>query len=85
MTSQLRRASTSIMANIAEGAGRRTKKDFTKFLYNARGSLFECECFLEFAKEIEYITEEQYRYIENKRGEVGYLLYKFIQSQEKTL
>lgn len=84
-TSQLRRASTSIMANIAEGSGRNTTKDFLKFLYIARGSLFECECFLEFAKEVEYITTEQYDFIEKKRGEVGFLLYKFILSQEKNI
>lgn len=85
MTSQLRRAATSIMANIAEGAGRKTKKDFLRFLYIARGSLFECECFLEFAKEVGYINEEQHKYIEKKRGEVGYLLYKFILSKESSL
>ena len=43
---QLRRASASIGANIAEGFGRYHQKDFAKFLYNARGSLNETRHFL---------------------------------------
>lgn len=80
MTSQLRRATLSVVANIAEGKGRKTNKDFLRFLYNANGSLLECECFLEFAFDIGYINKEQYTFIEDKRKEVGYLLDRFIKS-----
>jgi four helix bundle protein len=78
LTSQLRRAAVSVVANIVEGRGKSTDKDFLRFLYISKGSLNECQCFFEIAKELKFINKEQFDYIENKRGEVGYLLYKFM-------
>jgi len=57
---QIRRAATSIGANIAEGAGRNTDKDFSKFLFNSLGSLNEVEHFLFLSKELGYISGEQH-------------------------
>jgi len=42
LTSQLRRATVSVMANIAEGRGKASDKDFLRFLYISNGSLNEC-------------------------------------------
>jgi len=80
LTSQLRRAAVSVLANIVEGRGKGTEKDFLRFLYIANGSLNECQCFFELAKELEYINKEQFDYIDRKRREVGYLLQKLIKS-----
>jgi len=78
LTSQLKRAVVSVMANIVEGSAKPTKKDFLKFLYTASGSLSECQCYYELALELEYINKEQFDYIEEKRKEVGYLLSRLL-------
>jgi len=59
ITSQLRRAALSISANIAEGTGRSSDKDFSRFLYIAMGSLKECENFILMSKDFNYISQQQ--------------------------
>jgi four helix bundle protein len=83
LTSQFRRASVSVVANIVEGKGKSTQKDFCRFLYISQGSLNECECYLEISKEIEFITTAQFAFMNNKRRELGFLLHQFIQSVER--
>jgi four helix bundle protein len=58
LSSQLQRASSSIAANIAEGAGRNSDKEFIHFLSIALGSLFETETHLIIAQRIGYISNE---------------------------
>lgn len=53
--SQLRRSAISLPSNIAEGAGRKGKKEFIQFLYIALGSLNEIETQMEIAKRLQYI------------------------------
>lgn len=55
MTSQLRRASASISANIAEGFGRSTRADKFHFYTIAYGSLLEVKNFLYLAQKLSYI------------------------------
>lgn len=80
LISQLRRASVSVLANIVEGRGKFTDADFRRFLFISKGSLNECQCYFELARELGYINQVQFDYIDKKRGEVGYLLYQLIQS-----
>lgn len=70
ITSQLRRASLSIPTNITEGCGRESKKELKRFLVIASGSASEVEYLLYFAKEIEYITEEEYLQLESSILEI---------------
>lgn len=60
MTSQTRRAAVSVALNIAEGAGRNTKKDFNNFLSIANGSVCEVETLLMMAQDLNYIKHEQF-------------------------
>jgi four helix bundle protein len=83
LTSQLRRAAVSVVGNIAEGKGKNGDKDFLKFLYISRGSLNECETYLELAFSLGYIDQADYDSISRERGEVGFLLHKLIQSINK--
>ena len=57
LTSQLRRSSISIPSNIAEGAARKSNKEFIQFLYIALGSVAETETQLEIANNLNYLDE----------------------------
>ncbi len=74
MTSQLRRAALSVGANIAEGAGRFSNKDFTRFLFNSMGSLKEIEHFLLVAMELNYITQKEFDTINERRERIAKML-----------
>ena len=80
LKSQMRRASVSVLSNIAEGYSRKSKTDKKRFLEIAVGSLFELESDVEVSKELGYVSDITYGDFSLKKGEVGYLLYKYIES-----
>ena len=80
ITSQLRRSSVSIAANIAEGRERQHKKEFLQFLSIARGSLGEAETYIMLAKDLEYLSESDFAAIEEQRKEIGRLLRGLVKS-----
>lgn len=57
LTSQLRRASYSVPANIVEGSSRESKKDYLHFLYIARGSLSETQYFVHLSRRLGYLSD----------------------------
>jgi four helix bundle protein len=59
LTSQLRRASYSVPANIVEGSSRESKKDYLHFLYIARGSLPETQYFIHLAGRLGYLSSDE--------------------------
>lgn len=81
LTSQLRRAALSVVANIVEGYSRRSRKDTLRFFDISRSSLAECEVFLEFSRDLKYITIEKYQELDSQRAKASYLLNKFINSK----
>jgi four helix bundle protein len=74
LTSQMRRAAVSVPSNIAEGKGRRTRKDFVHFLYQARGSLLELETQLSIVRELEYLDAPTFSSTLSQAEEVGRIL-----------
>ena len=60
LCSQIRRAVTSVPINIAEGFGRFSSKEKTRFIEISFGSLTEISCELEISFELGYITKEEY-------------------------
>jgi four helix bundle protein len=80
LTSQIRRAVTSIPANIAEGQGRRLTKEFIYFLANARGSLWELDTHLESATRLGFISADTHQELQSQLDEVGRMLNGLIRS-----
>lgn len=66
---QLRRASVSIMANISEGFGRRSDKEFANFLNMAHGSAAECQSHLYVALDLGYLSEQAFQSLYESFGE----------------
>ena len=80
LTSQVRRACVSVPSNIAEGAGRKSKKEFANFISIATGSIFETETQIIIAQRLNYIreTENIFKLID----EIQKMLYGFAQKLE---
>jgi four helix bundle protein len=84
LASQLRRAATSIPANIAEGHGRAAHGDFLQFLAIATGSLRELQPHLDAATRLEYLSQEDTAAATNQSNRVGFLLHRLRRSLLKS-
>ena len=81
MTSQIKRAATSIPLNIAEGYGKaEMTNEVLRYLSMARGSSAEMEVLLSFAKDFEWITESEYREAKECQEEIGKMLTGLMRS-----
>jgi len=78
LTSQIRRCSVSIPSNIAEGHGRESNKEYLRFLNILIGSLFELQTQLEIAKNIAYLTDEDFNTLYEDSREIERMLVSFI-------
>ena len=74
LTSQLRRATVSISANIAEGAARTSRKEFAYFLSNAQGTASEVETELLIASRLNYLPEAKYPALRSSLEDIGRIL-----------
>ena len=75
---QIQRAAVSICSNIAEGFERRGNKEFIKFLWIAKGSAAEVSSQLYNAKDVGYITDEQFNSIYDSAKQIGGMLFNLI-------
>lgn len=81
---QIRRASVSVLSNIAEGFERGSDREFAQFLNIAKGSVGEVRCQLYVALDQGYLPEAQFKELTERLAEVGRLLSGLITYPQKT-
>jgi four helix bundle protein len=74
LISQLRRAAISIPANVAEGAGRQSPKEFVHFLSNAQGSASELATELLIAQRLGYLQRHEYVSASDELDQIGRMI-----------
>ena len=77
---QLRRASLSIMLNIAEGSSRFNKADRRNFFVISRGSVFDCVAVFDFLKDESILAEEMYIHFYRQAYELSRMLFAMIRN-----
>ena len=78
LISQIRRASVSIPANIAEGCGKGSDTELARYLSIARGSASELEYHLLLAHDLDYLRPNEYQQLTNQTTEIKRMLTGFI-------
>jgi four helix bundle protein len=78
LTSQIRRSSASVAANIAEGCGRRGNGEFHRFLQIAAGSASELDYHLLLGKDLQYLAMVEYKELSQKLSELRRMLTSLI-------
>jgi four helix bundle protein len=81
---QIGRSAVSVPANIAEGAGRRTKKEFLNFLHISQGSLSELDTYLEIALRLDYLSSDVYEKLDSEVMLIDKMLTGLIKSQHSS-
>jgi four helix bundle protein len=85
LTSQLRRAAVSIVANIAEGARRKSTKEFRQFLSHSQGSASEVDTELVISYRLEYLTGEDFDRLSDDLDHIGRMITRLSQSLAKQI
>jgi len=80
LTSQIRRSTVSVAANIVEGSKRQHLNEYIQMLYIAQGSLSETNYYLLLAKDLKYLSDTEYQKIFNQSEEIGKMLSGLIKS-----
>ena len=78
LADQWKRASYSVVLNIAEGASRRGTKEFRRFLDIARGSLHEIEAILDLALALDYFRPDELAKVQATREECAKTVYGLL-------
>ena len=79
LTSQIRRSSVSVPANIAEGCGRNGDAELARFLQIAMGSASELDYHLQLARDLNLLNSSDYAQLTSEVGEVKRMLTSFVQ------
>lgn len=85
LTSQLRRASVSVPANIAEGAARKTAKDYAKFLNTASASFSEADTLIDISLCLKYVDSSVHNELAENINHIAALLNGLIKKVRTTI
>ena len=80
---QIEACSTSVAMNLAEGKGRYSKKEFIQYSYIARGSLYETMTLLEILRRKKWISDDDFKDIENQGKEIAAMIKGLINAINK--
>ena len=83
LTSQIRRAVVSVPSNIAEGAARQTKKEFSNFLHIAQGSLSELDTQIELARRLGFLHETSWLDLDSRMVQIDKMITGLIRHVAK--
>jgi len=83
LISQMRKCAINVPSNIAEGAGRNTKKEFVNFLHISQGSLSELDTQLELSLRLQYIDKNTWEFLNNMLIEEDKIISGLIRSQKE--
>jgi four helix bundle protein len=78
ISEQLKRASISLLLNIAEGAGRSAPDDKKRFYTTARGSALECAALFDLLLRWQFVSQETVNTCKNKLHQIASMLSKLI-------
>jgi len=82
ITSQLRRAAASIGANLAEGCGRQTDNELSRFVRIALGSATELDYHLLLCRDLEFVTKDQYAQVARELTSIRKMLVSLLDAIE---
>ena len=82
LTNQTRRSAVSVPSNIAEGYGRNSTSDYIRFLRIAGGSLYELQSQLEIARNLKFISPDDFTRLFDKSEEIAKMLIVLIKKIE---
>ena len=83
LTTQMRRASVSVMSNIGEGCSRDSIKEFVHYLRISMGSVKELECQFYVALDVGYVNKKEFDEIMERLDKLGRKLWKYINYLKK--
>ena len=81
LTDQIRRAAASVPSNVAEGAGRQTRKEFVNYLHMAQGSLSELDTQLELVRRLGYLGCDNWMIFDRQVERIDKMLSGLIRHQ----
>jgi four helix bundle protein len=84
LTAQIRRASVSVISNIAESSARRGDKELVRFLRIAHGSVCDMQCQLLLARDLEFLQRDAWKHLNHECRHLGRMLNGLMRSLEVT-